>query len=112
MADGAENADAAIALLFSTIDTIHEAFIVYAVSKPKLMANFVAHDGTATHQEILLSIIILNPIESWVIPAEREGTNTLGVASPPEAEVPAGSRIQVSHSDAEHGVGVSWSISN
>jgi len=99
VADWAQNANATLPLFFSAVDTIHETLIVDAVAKAELVANLVAHDSTATHEEVLFAVRVFDFVPGWVVATEGERSHTLSVAGPPEAERPVGTRVQILHGD-------------
>jgi len=80
------------------------------VAQAELVPDLVAHDVAPTHQQVLFAVGVVDTVPSGIIPTKGESCNTLSVACPPEAEVPAGTRVQVLHCDELHGVGVARSI--
>lgn len=97
MTDGTKNADSALSLFMGTHDTIHQALVVNAVSKTKLMADFMAHYVTAAHQMVFMTVRIFDQVPLRIKAAERKGTNSFSEASPAETENPARIREQIFH---------------
>ena len=77
------------------------------MAKAKLMADLMAKNMAASHQEIQLSVLVLYTIPGWVVPAEGESTHTCRIACPSKTEPPFVERVQVLHRNCEHSVGVS-----
>ena len=110
LADRTENPDATSSLLVGAHNAVHEALIVDAVTEAELVADLMAHDRTATLEQVLLSIRIVDTVPLWVVPAKAESANAFSEASPAEAEVPVGARIQVLRREAEHRIRVGWPV--
>ena len=81
------------------------------MAKAELMANLMAHDMAASHQKILFSVLHLDTIPIWVIPAEGESAHTFRIAGPSKAESPTVLRVQVLHRNGKHSVGVCGPVS-
>ena len=106
----AECSYSACSLFFSTHKSVHETLIVDAMSKTKHMSDFVSHDVTSTHYEVLFAVRIVDTIEGWIISMEREGANTYIVGGPAEAEIPTLLRIQILIRETNHAVCIAWLI--
>ena len=87
-AAGAKDSNASAALFFSTVDAVHETFVIDAVVQAEHMANLMGHDVARTHQQVLFTVRVVNAVPLWVIATEGEATNTFCVAGPAEDKVP------------------------
>jgi hypothetical protein len=88
-----------------SIESIHGAFIVGAVSHPEHVAGLVDHHMASIVKQCLLSLLgVWSLTQSRVIPHKTEYTRARLVSGPPKHIVPAGPRIQVLHSYCQHAI--------
>ena len=86
VADRAKRLDTASAMLVGAHDTVHEVLVVDTVAQAELMTKLVSHDVASVHEQVLLSVRVLNSVPRRVEATERESADTLSETGPAEAE--------------------------